>query len=162
MDIISFLLFIRILFISLKYTITSKVCENIWVVKWPNRVLWFLIYIFLSQKIYSLESGEIDTATHFSDHFHFICDKFKILNGTALSSYRTNSILNMKCTILSYWQKIISWYAYMHRTWNIFEMGENSILSVSIRTGLHVIRNWNSVSNGFTFIVPLLGKEIYV
>lgn len=63
------------------------------------RVHWFLIDIFQSQKRYSSESGEIDKATQFSDNFHFICNNFKIVNGTALL-YTTNSTLDMKCTTL--------------------------------------------------------------
>ena len=36
---------------------------------------------FSKPKRYSLKSGEIDTTDHFSDYFHFVCDKFKIPNG---------------------------------------------------------------------------------
>lgn len=110
MNFISFLLFVGILFISLKYTVTSKAYENI-CMKMFKELTEFTVY-FSSQKIYFLESKEMDTAPHFRGHFHFICDNFEILKWhTTLSPSRPNSTVNTKCTTLCYrWKMYIDMF----------------------------------------------------
>lgn len=121
------------------------------------------MYIFLSQNWYSLESKETDADTHFSDHFHFVCDKFKIPNGTLCCLHRELILLrtwNVQPSGIG--RKLCLNMLTCPRIWNILEIRENLILSVSTWYELCFIRNWNSVSIRFTYIVPLLGKEICV